>query len=160
MKVLIVSDTHGREYALEKIVRKVGAFDRLLHLGDVEGGEERIREIVGSVPADIIAGNNDFFCDLPNDRTLMIGRYKVWMTHGHRYFVHGGPLYIKEEARKRGVDVVMYGHTHRPYLEVEPDLTVLNPGSVSLPRQENRKSSFAIMELDRDGEAHYTIGYL
>ena len=61
MKILIVSDTHGREYTLEKALKKTGPIDQLIHLGDVEGGEERIRMLAGNAPAAIIAGNNDFF---------------------------------------------------------------------------------------------------
>ena len=54
----------------------------------------------------------------------------------------------------------MFGHTHRPLLEIGRDVTLLNPGSLSYPRQEGRRPSFIIMELDSQGEAHYTINYL
>lgn len=52
------------------------------------------------------------------------------------------------------------GHTHRPYLEQDKGITVLNPGSLSYPRQEGRKPSYMIMDLDRNGEAHFTINYI
>ena len=42
MKILIVSDTHGHEENLERVVEKVGKIDCLLHLGDVEGQEDYI----------------------------------------------------------------------------------------------------------------------
>ena len=45
MKILIVSDTHGREENLRKALEKTGPIDRLIHLGDVEGSEEYIRKI-------------------------------------------------------------------------------------------------------------------
>ena len=67
MKVLIVSDTHGREQNLAEALEQTGPIDQLIHLGDVEGGAEHIRELAGDAPAAIIAGNNDFFCDLPNE---------------------------------------------------------------------------------------------
>ena len=67
---------------------------------------------------------------------------------------------LKEEARSRGVDIVMFGHTHKPYLDIENDLITLNPGSLSYPRQDGRKPSYMIMELDKAGEAHFTIAYL
>ena len=41
----------------------------------------------------------------------------------------------------------MFGHTHRPYLDQGKEITVLNPGSVSYPRQEGRKGSYMIMEM-------------
>ena len=42
MKILIVSDTHGRERNLEKVLEKTEPIDHLIHLGDVEGSEELI----------------------------------------------------------------------------------------------------------------------
>ena len=52
-------------------------------------------------------------------------------------------------------------HTHKPHLEYCRDgLVVLNPGSLSYPRQEGRKPSYMLMELDHQGEAHFTICYL
>ena len=68
---------------------------------------------------------------------------------------------IKEEARARKADIVMFGHTHKPHLEYcEDGLVVLNPGSLSYPRQDGRKPSYMLMELDRNGEAHYTVCYV
>ena len=64
---------------------------------------------------------------------------------------------LKSEARHRGADVVMFGHTHRPFLEVNDDLVVLNPGSLSYPRQDGRKCTYAMMEIDRLGKVHYWL---
>ena len=47
MKVLIVSDTHGHEGNLEKVLGKVGDIQHLIHLGDVEGHEDYIEAISG-----------------------------------------------------------------------------------------------------------------
>ena len=51
--------------------------------------------------------------------------------------------------------IAMFGHTHKPYLERRGDLTVLNPGSLSFPRQEGRRPSYMLMDLDDEGEAHF-----
>ena len=34
----------------------------------------------------MVAGNNDFFTDLAQEEEFMLGRYKVWLTHGHHYY--------------------------------------------------------------------------
>ena len=57
MKILIVSDTHGHEENLERVVEKVGKIDCLLHLGDVEGQEDYIEALV-SCPVHIVAGTD------------------------------------------------------------------------------------------------------
>ncbi len=160
MKVLIVSDTHGREQNLAEALEKTGPIDQLIHLGDVEGGAEHIRELAGDAPAAIIAGNNDFFCDLPNERIFTLGGHRIFMTHGHGYFVHSGTLYLKREARKKGADIVMFGHTHKPYMEMDDELLLLNPGSLSLPRQEGHRPTYIVMEIADDGQVSYELCYL
>ena len=160
MKVLIVSDTHGREQNLAEALEQTGLIDQLIHLGDVEGGAEHIRELAGDAPAAIIAGNNDFFCDLPNERIFTLGGHRIFMTHGHGYFVHSGTLYLKREARKKGADIVMFGHTHKPYMEEDNELLVLNPGSLSLPRQEGHRPTYIVMEIADDGQISYELCYL
>lgn len=160
MKVLIVSDTHGREQNLAEALEQTGPIDQLIHLGDVEGGAEHIRELAGDAPAAIIAGNNDFFCDLPNERIFTLGGHRIFMTHGHGYFVHSGTLYLKREARKKGADIVMFGHTHKPYMEEDNELLVLNPGSLTLPRQEGHRPTYIVMEIADDGQISYELCYL
>ena len=160
MKVLIVSDTHGREQNLAEALEQTGPIDQLIHLGDVEGGAEHIRELAGDAPAAIIAGNNDFFCDLPNERIFTLGGHRIFMTHGHGYFVHSGTLYLKREARKKGADIVMFGHPHKHYMEEDNELLVLNPGSLSLPRQEGHRPTYIVMEIADDGQISYELCYL
>lgn len=159
MKILIVSDTHGREKNLKKALEKTGTIDRLIHLGDVEGSEEYITSLVDA-PVNMVAGNNDWYSDLPKEEIIMIGKYRVLLTHGHHYYVGMGHAGLKEQAVLKKADIVMYGHTHCPCLEQTEDLTILNPGSLSLPRQEGYRPSYILMEIDREGIAHYHICYL
>lgn len=159
MRILIVSDTHRRHTNLKRVIQKIGHLDLAIHLGDAEGEEDEIASIVGC-PLEIIAGNNDFFTGLDKEKEMVIGKYKVLLTHGHYYYVTVGTEQIISDARARGKDIVMFGHTHRPCIEREDGITALNPGSISFPRQEGRKPSYILMEIDREGEAHYTINYL
>ncbi len=159
MKILIVSDSHRDNRNIETVLDKIKPIDMLIHCGDAEGSEYFIGE-KAECPMEIVLGNNDFFSKLPLDREFEIGPYKVWLTHGHYFYVSMGPERLIEEAESRGVDIVMFGHTHRPMLESYGDLTVLNPGSISYPRQEGRKPSYIIMEIDDQDEAHFTLNYL
>lgn len=159
MKILIVSDTHRQNGNLCQALLDEGPVDMLLHLGDVEGSEDYIHHIAGC-PVEIVSGNNDFFSRLPREREIMLGGYRVLMTHGHYYQVSLSLNYLREEARQRGVDIAMFGHTHRPVLEQEEGLTILNPGSISYPRQEGRQPSYMVMELEDDGEVRYQVKYL
>lgn len=87
MKVLIVSDTHGRDENLELAVNREAPFDMLVHCGDVEGREFYIEIALAECPCSIVSGNNDFFSDLPREEVIDIEENKVLVTHGHYYGV-------------------------------------------------------------------------
>ena len=159
MRILIVSDTHRMNRNYLELLERLHPLDMVIHCGDVEGSEYTLKE-AAPCPVMMIAGNNDFFCQLPRELNLNIGKYKVWVTHGHNYFVYSGTQTIKEAARSRGVDIVCFGHTHQPVLEQDNDLIMINPGSISYPRQSGYRPSYVIMDIDSEGEAHFTISYL
>ena len=167
MRILIVSDTHRRDGNFRRVLEKTGPIDMLIHLGDTEGSESYFREWVDNdvCVIHVVRGNNDFFSFCDREKEISIGRYRALLTHGHMYGVSLGTEGIKDEARARKVDIVMYGHTHRPFYEVEKkegdkDLIVLNPGSLSYPRQDGHKPSFMLMEIDKEGEAHFSLNFL
>lgn len=158
MKVLIVSDTHGRNHNLLKTLERVSPIDLLIHLGDFDGGEEYIRSIA-HCPTEMVSGNNDFFNGLPREVVMRIGKYVVMLTHGHRYGVNYGTGNLIEAARRNQADIVMFGHTHVPMISLNDNVWVINPGSLSLPRQYGRVPTFIIMEIDANEEVHFTLNY-
>ena len=118
MKILIISDTHGSHKNFDRVIEKERPLDMLIHLGDVEGDEDYI-PAVADCPVHMVRGNNDFFSGLPGEEEFMIGGYHIFITHGHGYYVSMGEERLKQEARGRGADIAMYGHTHRPFYEKE-----------------------------------------
>lgn len=159
MKILVISDTHGHHRNLLKVLDKIGDIDLLVHLGDSEGAEDYISALV-ECPVQIVAGNNDFFSQLDREKEFMIKKYRIFATHGHYYYVSMNTERIKAEAKARQVDIVMFGHTHKPLIDIQDDLITINPGSLSYPRQEGRKGSYIIMEIDRLGEVHFTLQFV
>lgn len=161
MKILIVSDTHRKDDNLKCVLDEHKPIDMLIHLGDAEGSEYLIESWVNEgCDLQMVMGNNDFFSALEREIEVEIGPHKALLTHGHYYNVSLGVEYLRAEAKERGCDIVMYGHTHRPYLEEGQEVTVLNPGSLSYPRQEGRKPSYMIMELDEAGTVQYHTYYI
>lgn len=159
MKILIVSDTHRRDGNLTEVLEMEKPFDCLIHLGDAEGSEDYIQELA-ECPVHIVCGNNDFFCDLPKEEEFMLGNYKVLITHGHYYYVSLDTQELRTQAEVRGVDIAMFGHTHRPLIEKSGGVMLINPGSLSYPRQAGRKPSYIVMEIDENGQADFTVHYL
>ncbi len=151
MRVLIISDTHGRHTAFDRAI--IGSWKRLIIWcisGIQRAGEDYIEAFCGC-PAYILAGNNDFFSRNLREMEIYFGKKKAFMAHGHQYSVSLGVERILDEGRSRNADIVMFGHTHRPYLKKFGDITVLNPGSLAFPRQEGRKGSYIIMEMKGTG---------
>ena len=159
MKILIISDTHGKHDNLSRVLEQESPADLLIHLGDAEGYEDYIAKQAGC-PLEIVAGNNDFFSDLPREKELQIGKYKVLITHGHYYYVNTGIEEIARMAQGRDFDIVIFGHTHRPLIDIRKDIIVMNPGSLSYPRQEGRRPSYIVMKTDQNGDAEFEIKYL
>ncbi len=157
MKILIVSDTHRKNENYFKVVEKVRP-ELVIHCGDAEGSEYVLTQAV-DCPVQIVLGNNDFFSYLPRELELKLGAYKVWVTHGHNYYVAMGNEAIKREAAARGMDIVIYGHTHRPEVDRKGRIIAVNPGSLSYPRQEGRRPSYIIMEAD-EKDVRFTVEYL
>ena len=159
MRILIVSDTHKHNENLEKVIDKIGPIDMIIHCGDAEGTEDCIRYSV-DCPMYIVAGNNDYFSELDGEMMFDVDRYKVFLTHGHYYYVNMGTERLVEEAKSRGADIVIYGHTHKPKMEVYDGVVVLNPGSISYPRQNGRIPTYMIMDIDEKGDVCYTLHHV
>lgn len=159
MKVLIVSDTHRRDENFKKVLEKEKPVDRVIHLGDSEESEWILQQIAGC-PLDIVSGNNDFMEDMPKEKEIMLEGYRVLLTHGHSYYVSLDTRMLAQEARARGYHIAMYGHTHRPRIEEREGVVLLNPGSLSYPRQQGRRPSYMVMEIRADQRPEYTVKYL
>lgn len=159
MKIVIVSDTHGVEENLDIVLEREKPFDQLIHLGDVEEQEEYI-ELVADCPVDFVRGNCDYLSDLPAEVIVNLDGFRALLTHGHYYYVSHGEEDLIEEARARGVQIAMYGHTHMPSVtEYADGLLVMNPGSLTFPRQSGRRASYIVMEIS-GGKIDAEIMYL
>ena len=83
MRVLIVSDTHGRHTSLDRALKEAGEIDMFIHLGDVEGGEDYIEAVV-ECEKHMIRGNNDFFSYLPAEESVYYSWTQLLCFNGDR----------------------------------------------------------------------------
>lgn len=159
MRILIVSDTHGKDDNLDYVLKREGKIDAFIHLGDLEGSEDYLPYQL-TCPCYMVAGNNDFYSHLNKELTAELGKYTALLTHGHLYSLYCGYDYLESAGIARGVDIVMFGHTHCPLVEIRDNITLINPGSLSLPRQSGRQPSYIMMTIDENDEVSYEIKYL
>ncbi|MCM1171824.1 MAG: metallophosphoesterase [Clostridium sp.] len=158
-RILIVSDSHGRNENVQKAIKKAGNIDMMIHLGDI-GWDYLEVEHMSGVPTYMVAGNNDYGLPLKDRIIIQIGEHRIYAVHGHRQAVHFGPDTIRYHALENECDIAMYGHTHVPFLDDEGDVTILNPGSLTYPRQEGHEKTFVIMEIDDYDEVTYTFDHI
>ena len=147
-RALIVSDTHGREENLERVLAEIGMPDALIHLGDSEGGEDTIPMLV-TCPVYMVAGNCDFGSETKSSDLVKLSGKNVLITHGHTYYVKRSLSELKTAARICRASVVLYGHTHVAYTEYDGGLYIMNPGSLSIPRQGG--PTYGILDITSQG---------
>lgn len=157
MKYLVISDSHGYHENIRKVMKQEGPVEAVFHCGDLEC---RVGEMERITKCNVIAvsGNNDYYYDelMPKRLITRQGR-RILMTHGHMQSVHFGTSRLAYLGEENQADVVMFGHTHVPCLMEERGITLINPGSISRPRQSNRKPTYAIMEISEDGVINFTM---
>ena len=153
MKVLVVSDSHGRHDLLRKAIGQEAPIDMLIHAGDIEGDLDKILGPKREYEVHAVAGNMYWGDSLEAADLFDMGGHKVFLTHGHRHGVSYTLANLREAAEDCGADVAIYGHTHMPALDEQNDIMLLNPGSVSKPRQAGLKKTYAVIMInDKTGK--------
>ena len=163
LRILIMSDSHGRnenvELAIAQVREEIGEFQMLIHLGDV--GDAREIESLAGVPCYIVRGNTDYDAKLLNANVIEASGHRIFATHGHLYQVDMRLDLLRFAALENDCDIAMYGHTHVPYLEEDPDdVTILNPGSISKPLQADLRYTYMVIEIDDEDEVTYELRYV
>lgn len=158
-KILVLSDTHRKISHVIDLIDRIHDLNHIIHLGDVVEDAEDLKALY-DVPFDNVAGNCDFYnSGAPEYKIVEICGKRFYLTHGHREHVKsslGNLAYIAESEK---VDVVLFGHTHQPILTYHNDTIILNPGSISEPRN-SKFPSYAIIQIDAEARIHATLNDL
>lgn len=178
MKYMIASDIHGSAYYCGLLLdeyRKSGA-SRLILLGDIlyhgprndlprNYDPKAVISMLNGIKDQIysVRGNCDTEVDqmvlefpvLADYGLLVVNGLTIYLTHGHIYHKDHLPPVQKG-------DILLHGHTHILTAEREGDITILNPGSVSIPKGGN-PPTYGILEeqvfriLDFEGNVQKEI---
>ncbi len=161
MKIMFLSDIHGSVKYAELAIKKFNEEEatHLVLLGDLmyhgprnplpdEYDPKVVADILNEYKEKIVAvrGNCDSEVDqmllnfpIMSDYTeILLNKNKVFATHGHIYNKDNMPKLNKG-------DIFIHGHFHIPMAQKIDDVYYLNPGSISLPK-ENSKNSYGILE--------------
>lgn len=180
MKWLIASDIHGSAYWCRRLLEKYAQekADRLILLGDVlyhgprndlpdEYAPKKVIEMLNGMSDRILCvrGNCDTEVDqmvlkfpvLADYALLELGERMIYMTHGHVYNENNLPPL-------REGDILLHGHTHVSKCVDHGNYVYMNPGSVSIPKENTphgymtlENGTFLWKSLDGEKIKEYTL---
>ncbi len=132
MRVLLTADTHGPKHLVPTwLLGAVATADLVLHAGDV--CDQGTLRALGTKPVYAVRGNRDEGLVLPERLLISCGGVQIGVVHGHL-----GPGGDTEERALRSFaprpDVIVFGHSHRHFLERREGVWLANPGSPTRPK--------------------------
>ncbi|MDE5553437.1 MAG: YfcE family phosphodiesterase [Malacoplasma sp.] len=149
-KILIVSDSHGNIDNFLSTIEKEKP-DYKIHAGDFIVPISVIEENFDW----FVRGNNDY--QGPKEQEFKIQNLNIVLTHGDDfgYGLWGGidklNTKIFNYAKSKSANVIITGHTHVENFKIIDGIFLLNPGSISLPRNANLIKSYMIIHIGENG---------
>jgi putative phosphoesterase len=149
MKIGVISDTHN--FLDPRITKLFEGVDHILHGGDV-GNYSIITGLERIAPVTAVLGNTDdpgFGYRLTEQVTLEERRFLI------HHIVNPNSLTdeFRQKLRVAKPDVVVFGHTHKPFAEVMGGILFFNPGYAGKPRFDYVRS-VALLHLNGEGIRH------
>jgi putative phosphoesterase len=145
MRLGVIADTHG--LLRPEVFDVFEEVDHILHGGDV-GRPEILVDLEALAPVTAVYGNTDgpeLRQRLPQVAVVRLDGFDIVVTHGDQL---GSPTPVGLHEAFPDAEIIVYGHTHQPRLElVDRTVTVLNPGSAG-PRRFTLPVSVGIVELE------------
>lgn len=143
MKLIVVSDSHGKDDVLENILQMYPDADAFIHCGDIEADPSLFPQFI------TVKGNNDIFYDYPDYQILAIAEHRIYITHSHQFTYAKRMQQMAAKAKEFDCDIVCYGHTHVAFDGECDGVRIINPGSVWRSR-DGRGPSYAIIDIHQD----------
>lgn len=171
MKLLIISDIHGSLYYAKKAITayETENANYIVILGDElyhgprnplpqEYNPKEVALLLNKYKDKIIAIKGN--CDSEVDEMVLdfpiMAAYSTILYNSRRLFLSHGHIYNESNLPKlNDGDIFMYGHTHIPVAKKQENIYIFNPGSISLPKENNpntygvlRDNTLLIKEFD------------
>ena len=146
MRIGVISDTHG--LFDESITGIFDGVDAIIHAGDI-GKLHVIERLEAIAPVFAVRGNNDPSMTLPDQRLEELAGRRVLIRHifGELHQLKTRDKKIVAELRP---DIIVFGHSHRPYQHVLDKTILFNPGSAGPRRFSGRRGLGFCEELVHD----------
>ena len=156
MKICVFSDSHGYAGNMIKAVRLENPA-LCFFLGDGETDLVTLRGSYPDLPIYTVRGNCDLRSTQPLILNAVVSGFRFYAVHGHQYEVKYDDS-VRElcyAALRADADVVLFGHTHLPYLDHHLGMEIMNPGSIG----KVKNPSYGLLTIE-DGKLSAEIRYL
>lgn len=148
MKIVVMSDSHGRNKAIDEVIELNKDADMFLHCGDIESDEFLFPDLR------TVTGNNDIYYDYPEQLVINAKNHRILVTHSHQCYFRNRMNYLVQKAKEYHCDIVCYGHTHVAARDVQDGILLINPGSLRYSR-DGKNPSYAILTIDEGVSVHF-----
>ena len=149
MRIVVISDSHGRSDIIDKILSLQPDACYVFFLGDNTRDIEDFEILYPHKKFLTVSGNCDFNSFYPYTGMETVEGVKIFYTHGHTLNVKSSTEYLLKSAKQNGCKIALYGHTHIANTLYEDGVYLVNPGSVSRPR--NSGPSYAVIDITPKG---------
>ncbi len=149
MRILVISDSHGKAKTVIDIIKFHPDINHVFFLGDTVGDIEAAKEYFPQKNYYIVMGNCDIFGGYKKEDVAVLENTRIFYCHGHRYGVKYSTEHLSSTAKEKNCTLALYGHSHRSLLSYDDGLYIVNPGSVFSARE--GKESYAIVDIDKSG---------
>ncbi|MBQ2897403.1 MAG: metallophosphoesterase [Clostridia bacterium] len=141
-RIVVFSDTHRNIDNSLKVLENLIGVDMVIHLGDHIKDAEELSYIYPDLEFIKIRGNNDFEFSTPLETVVEIDGVRIFCCHGHVYSKKS----LFKIAEDENCSIILCGHTHISEIVTENKITLLNPGSISRPRDSH--CSYGVIEIE------------
>lgn len=150
MKILVMSDSHGRRDLVERCIMTNSQAEVVIHLGDYVSDFDDFKFNFPNKMFISVKGNGDFYQNAPLVQTVTFNEVRIFLTHGHIQGVKYSLDTLMTLACKENAQICLYGHTHESYNKYHDGLYVMNPGSLACPRGSSH-ASYGLIEICEQG---------
>lgn len=149
-EIIAASDTHGNNGYLEELEKCYPRADLYVHCGDLEDYASRYPDWI------FVRGNNDWDTNMPLERIVTIAGVRIYLCHSHMFSYYNREQQLAAVAKENDCKMVIFGHTHIPMVKKVDGIILINPGSMTFPR-DGKPPCYAKIIIEDDGKIRASL---
>ena len=151
-RLVIMSDSHGNDDLVWKIIDENPEADYYIHLGDLCSDAAYFPNFI------MVRGNNDYDYTIPNELVTQFNGVRMYLVHSSG-FGYNREASLVRMAKLNECSIVLFGHTHQWCDETVDGIRLLNPGSLQWNRDRSQLGYY-LMTIDENSSIEINRKYV